>query len=128
MVSSEMSSTETKTSVTREKTTQGVAAAGLAAGLLASSCCLVPLLLVSAGIGGAWMSRLTALSPYQPLFLGMAAATLGWGFWRSYRRDCASGELCANPGRVRIARLFLWLGATAALAASSIDVLGLLIL
>ena len=47
---------------------------GLAA-LLASACCLGPLLLISLGISGAWIGHLTELGPLQPVFLG--AAVLG---------------------------------------------------
>jgi mercuric ion transport protein len=119
-----MTIAETKTSEARGKTTQALAATGLAAGLLASSCCLLPLILVSAGIGGAWMSRLTALAPYQPVFLSLAAIALGWGFWRSYRRqDCAPGSSCERPGFVRTTRILLWLGAALVLTAVSIDIL-----
>jgi mercuric ion transport protein len=49
--------------------------AGVAA-LLASSCCLVPLVLVSAGLSGAWLSNLRALQPYSPIFIGIAVVAL----------------------------------------------------
>ncbi|WP_342634038.1 mercuric transporter MerT family protein [Mesorhizobium waimense] len=38
-------------------------AGGLLGALAASSCCIVPLVLFSLGIGGAWISNLTALAP-----------------------------------------------------------------
>lgn len=124
-----MPTTKTKTAETFGKNTQALAATGLAAGLLASSCCLLPLLLLWVGIGGVWISGLTALSPNQPLFLGVAAAALGWGFWRSYRRqDCAFGPLCDSPGRVRTTRALLWFGAAAVLAALGINIVIPLIL
>ncbi len=47
-----------------------LAGAGLLGALLASSCCIVPLAFVTLGIGGAWMSNLTALEPYKPYFRG----------------------------------------------------------
>ena len=55
---------------------------GLAAGLLASACCILPLALALAGVSGAWIGNLTALSPYQPYFITFAAASIGLGFWR----------------------------------------------
>lgn len=117
-----MTIAETKSSESREKTTQALAATGLTAGLLASSCCLLPLLLLSAGIGGAWMSRLTALAPYQPFFLGVAGIALAWGFWRSYRRkDCAYGSACYRPGIFWTVRVLLWLGAAVVLLAMNTD-------
>ena len=50
-------------------------AAGIAA-LLASGCCLMPLVLVSAGLSGAWLSNLRVLQPYSPIFIGIAIAAL----------------------------------------------------
>jgi len=41
---------------------------GLAA-ILASTCCLGPLVLITLGVSGAWISNLTLLEPYQPLFI-----------------------------------------------------------
>jgi len=117
-----MTSAETKRGEAVGWATQALAGTGLAAGMLASSCCILPLLLVSAGIGGAWMSQLTALAPYQPLFLGMAAIALGSGFWRSYpRRDCTPGSSCDRPRVLRTTRVLLWLGAILALTAMSIN-------
>ncbi|MBT8398975.1 MAG: mercury transporter MerT, partial [Rhodothermia bacterium] len=44
----------------------------VSAALAATACCTVPLLLVSAGVGGAWMSGLTAMVEYRPLFIALA--------------------------------------------------------
>jgi mercuric ion transport protein len=119
-----MTIAETKQDKARGWTTQVLAGTGLAAGVLASPCCLLPLLLLSVGVGGAWMSRLTALAPYQPLFLGMAAIALGWGFWRSYRRrDCSLGSSCDRPGALRITRILLCLGAILAFTATCINLI-----
>jgi mercuric ion transport protein len=94
-------------------TTATLAAGGLAAGLLSMSCCVLPLALVSLGVGGAWMSYLTALSPYQPYFVGAAALAIGVGLWRAYRtpKACAPGSLCANPATGRVTKAVLWTGA-----------------
>src|SRR5438445_5592756 len=50
-------------------------AAGIAA-LLASGCCLMPLVLVSAGLSGAWLSNLRVLQPYSPILIGIAIMAL----------------------------------------------------
>jgi mercuric ion transport protein len=111
------------------KETRALAAGGLVAGLLASSCCLLPLLLLSAGISGAWIAQLTALAPYQPLFFGVAVISLGFGFWRAYRRqDCAAGTACERPGVRRATAVLLWLGVAAVLAAVSVDTIAPFIL
>jgi mercuric ion transport protein len=56
------------------KRTRLVAAGGILGALGASACCVVPLLLFSLGISGAWIGTLTALSPYSPVFITTAQA------------------------------------------------------
>ena len=108
--------------------TPALAAGSLATGLLASSCCILPLALVTAGIGGSWAAQLTALSPYQPFFLGAAALTTGYGFWRVYRKPqaCVPGSLCANPAAVRATKAVLWTGAVIAASALGVNIFGAL--
>lgn len=74
---------------------------GLAA-LLASTCCLGPLVLVTFGISGAWIGNLTVLEPYRPIFIGVALVALVFAWRRIFRRAsaCEPGEVCAIP-RVR---------------------------
>ena len=54
---------------------------GLAA-ILASTCCLGPLVLVMLGISGAWISNLTVLEPYRPFFIGVALVAMFFAFRR----------------------------------------------
>ncbi|RMF13789.1 MAG: mercuric transport protein [Gammaproteobacteria bacterium] len=79
--------------------------AGAVGAVLASACCLGPLLLVSLGVTGVWMSQLTALSPYKYWFLGAAVIAVGFAGRRIYRpvTQCAEGEVCAIP---RVRRLY----------------------
>ncbi len=89
------------------------ATGGFIGGILASTCCVLPLLLVSLGISGAWIGQLTALSPYQPYFLVSALALLGTGFWQAYRRKpevCTPGSICATPTAGRLTKSILWIG------------------
>ena len=89
-----------------------LAASGALAALLASSCCIIPLALVSVGIGGAWVSKLTALAPYQPIFIAAAVLALGAGFWTAYRKQakCVPGSICEKPATTRTAKVVLWIG------------------
>lgn len=84
-----------------EKTTDGRAAllVGGAAAILASTCCLGPLVLLLLGIGGAWIGNLTALEPYRPIFLGIASIALLISGRRIFRpvAACRPGEVCAIP-------------------------------
>ncbi|QJC55596.1 Mercuric transport protein MerT [Polaromonas vacuolata] len=82
-----------------EKNSRGVLFAGGLSALLASSCCLGPLVLVMLGFSGAWISNLTALEPYRPLFIGVAIVAMFFAYRRIYRpvQDCKPGEVCALP-------------------------------
>jgi len=85
--------------------------AGGIAALLAGACCVAPLLLVTAGVGGAWLANLQLLEPYRPLFIGIALAALGFAGWRLYRPAvaCSPGEVCAVPGIRRRFRIGFWI-------------------
>ncbi|GJE02705.1 mercuric transporter MerT family protein [Methylobacterium isbiliense] len=100
---------------TSPRRTSGLLAiGGVLAALGASSCCILPFLLFTLGISGAWISNLTALAPYQPLFILAAVGLLASGFVRVYRSPkaaCAEGSYCANPSSSRIAKIGLWTAA-----------------
>ena len=83
---------------------------GLAA-LLTGACCVAPLLLVTAGVGGAWVSILPRFAPYQPVFAGLALAALAFAGWRLYRPagSCGPGEACALPHVRRRYRIGFWI-------------------
>lgn len=88
-----------------------LAAGGILAAIGASSCCVLPFLLFTLGVSGAWIGNLTALGPYQPLFVAVAVGLLGFGFVRLHRRPdegCAEGGACARPVSSRLAQLGLW--------------------
>jgi mercuric ion transport protein len=87
---------------------------GILAALGASSCCVVPFALFSLGVSGAWIADITALEPYQPVFVAVALACLGGGFALTRRKEraaCAEGTYCARPASDRIARIGLWTAA-----------------
>ena len=78
--------------------------AGGVAAILASTCCLGPLVLILLGFSGAWIGNLTALEPYRPFFVGMAVVALflaGRRIWRPVAA-CQPGEVCALPQVRRI--------------------------
>lgn len=87
-------------SPSQEPTSGGGAllAGGLAA-VLASTCCLGPLVLISIGVSGAWISNLTVLEPYQPIFVGAAVIALLLAWRRIWRpaAACEPGQVCAIP-------------------------------
>lgn len=73
--------------------------AGALAAILASTCCLGPLVLIALGFSGAWIGNLTVLEPYRPLFIGAALVALFFAWRRIFRpaQVCKPGEVCAVP-------------------------------
>lgn len=100
-----------------------LSAGSLIAAVATSSCCFIPLGLVLLGLGGAWISKLTFLAPYQPYFVAATAACLAGGFFLSYRRPdrsaCAESSACGSSRAVDITRVTLW-SATILVAAALI--------
>jgi mercuric ion transport protein len=97
-----------------------MAAGGLLGALAASSCCILPLVLFSLGVSGAWIGNFTQLAPYQPYFIAATIACLGYGYWLVYRASkvaCADGEACARPMPNRLVRLGLILATVLVVAA-----------
>jgi mercuric ion transport protein len=91
---------------------------------VASACCIVPLLLVTLGISGAWVANLTALEPYKPFVAGVTLALIGLGFRHVYFRPksrCEDGSFCALPGSARATKAVLWLGLAIVFLALTID-------
>ncbi len=87
------------------------AAGGLIGALLASTCCIAPLVLLTLGVSGAWMGNLTALAPYQGYFITASLLFLAAGYWYVYfkpRRACAEGSYCASARSDRFIKLVLW--------------------
>ena len=90
---------------------RGALAAGGLAAILASTCCLGPLVLVALGVSGAWIGNLTLLEPYRPVFIGTALVALFFAGRRIFRpaAACRPGEVCAIP-QVRAAyKLIFWI-------------------
>jgi len=83
---------------------------GGVAALLAGTCCVVPLLLISIGVGGAWLAHLRVLEPYRWIFIGIAAVALAFAWKRIYRSaaECRPGEVCAVPRVRRGYRIIFW--------------------
>jgi mercuric ion transport protein len=108
-----------------------IAVGGILGALAASSCCIVPLILFSLGIGGAWIGNLTALAPYKPLFVAGTAGVLGYGFYLAYwkpRQACADDAACARPIPSRLVQLALWIATVLVIAAFAFDYVAPLLL
>ena len=88
-----------------------LATGGVVGAILASACCVAPLLLLMLGVSGAWIGNLTALEPYKPLFATVALIFIGLGFWLVYfetKPACDDGSYCARPESALITKAALW--------------------
>jgi mercuric ion transport protein len=85
-----------------------IAVATLAA-ILASTCCVLPLVLVLIGITGAWMVHLTALKPLTPYAIALTLSALGWAGWLLFRpaQACAVEDQACATTRPAMRKLFI---------------------
>jgi len=88
-------------------------AGAMVAAIAASACCVGPLILMFLGVSGAWIGTLTALTPYQPIFITVSIILLGLSFYKTYHKqkeeECAPGSYCANPSSKRFNKIVLWI-------------------
>lgn len=104
-----------------EKSKSGALALGGLAAILASTCCLGPLVLIALGFSGAWIGNLKILEPYRPLFIAVALIALFFAWLRIYRpaEKCLPGEVCALPQAKRLYKSLFWVVAALVLIALS---------
>lgn len=94
----------------------GLVALAVLSSIIASSCCVLPLVLVLMGIGGAWMVNLTSLQPMTPLFIVIALGALAWAAYLIFRpAACAYPQDIACTGTRRLTR-FVFFGGAAFIA------------
>lgn len=108
-----------QTTVQNRTIEKGTLAAGGLAAILASICCLGPLVLVALGFSGAWIGNLTVLEPYRPIFIGLALIALFFAGRRIFlpATACQPAEVCAVPP-VRIAyKIIFWVVSAVVLVA-----------
>lgn len=79
---------------------------GALTGLLASTCCVLPIIVATIGVGtgaaGATLERFRL-----PLIL-FAYILLGIGFFLSYRKTACEEGTCSVPANVKRTRAILW--------------------
>jgi mercuric ion transport protein len=85
--------------------------ASVFAGIGASLCCVAPLVLLSLGLGGAWVANLAAFEPLRPAFLLLTLLFIGLAFRKLYLtpRTCEPGKPCADDATIRNQRVVFWM-------------------
>ena len=97
---------------------------GVMGAVLASSCCIAPLVLVTLGASGAWIGNLTALKAYQPLFVTATLVFLGLGFWQVYgiRKPACDDGTCESPLSATFVKAALWAATVLVLLAMTVNI------
>lgn len=104
-----------------EKSKSTTLAVGGLAAILASTCCLGPLVLIAIGFSGAWIGNLAKLEPYRPIFIGIALVAMFFS-WRAIYRPaarCNPGDVCALPQTKHLYKVLFWVVAVLVLIALS---------
>lgn len=86
------------------------AAGSVFASIIASFCCILPIVFALTGFSILGASAM--FDAWRPYLLGLTFGLLGLGFYFAYRprkEQCAPGSACAMPATKRCERLLLWL-------------------
>ena len=72
---------------------------GFLASIGATLCCVMPLLLLTLGISGAWIGKLQMFVPYQPYFIGVVVLLFAYAGYKIHLPvdKCNVGLSCALP-------------------------------
>ncbi len=99
---------------------ESVAAAGsVVSGILASACCIGPLVFALLGISGAAFAQ--RFEPFRPYLLVATYALLGGAFYFAYRPRAACGPdgPCEMPSASRLGRAMLWIASVIVVLATA---------
>jgi len=101
-----------------DKTMPWLGIGAVLAAIGASACCVGPLLLLTLGFGGAWMSTLTSMEAIRPLFFALTLLFIWLGFIKLYlsKSECKEGDVCASSKVQRNQRLIFWIGSVCLLS------------
>jgi len=89
-------------------------------GVLASACCIGPLVFALLGISGAAFAQ--RFEPLRPYLLVVTYSLLGGAFYLTYRpqpAECGPGEACEMPRVNRAGKIMLWVAAVLVVLATA---------
>jgi len=99
---------------------RATAAGSVLTGILASACCIGPLVFALAGVSGAAFAH--RFEPLRPYLLVLTYALLGGAFYLTYRSQptaCAPDGTCEMPRTNRVSRAMLWIAAMIVILATA---------
>ena len=90
-----------------------IATGGLLGAIVASTCCVLPVILFALGISGAWIGNLDSLARYKPFFIVISLVFIGTGFWMVYFKPQISiprvrSTSCYRPFSEKTIKIMLW--------------------
>lgn len=96
------------------------AAGSVLSGILASACCIGPLVFALLGVSGAAFAQ--RFEPLRPYLLMLTYALLGGAFTLAYRPQpeaCGPDGACERPRANRFGKAILWVAAVVVLLATT---------
>ena len=99
---------------------RAAAAGSVVSGMLASVCCIGPLVFALLGLSGAAFAQ--HFEPFRPYLLVVTYVLLGGAFYLTYRPQqatCAPGEACEMPRTNRFGKAMLWIAAIVVVLATT---------
>ena len=92
------------------KSASGSMVAAVIATVVASLCCIAPLILLALGVSGIWISTLTQWALLRPIGIIVAIIFLILAYWKLYitPRQCANTKSCVDPLILRRQRQVFW--------------------
>ena len=85
---------------------------GALGALAMTSCCILPLVLVSFGVTGVFIAQLGVLYQYKWITFALSAACISYGFYKAYRpipTEASADGTCARPMNRKLMRSILWI-------------------
>ena len=83
---------------------------GALAAITASLCCVVPLVLVTLGVGGAWVASLSRIESLRPVFIAITLVMLFLAWRKLYQAPaCTPDKVCADSSIQRRQRIIFWI-------------------
>ena len=96
------------------------AAGSVLSAILASACCIGPVVFAVLGISGAALAH--RLEPFRPYLLVVTFGLLGTSFYFTYRPSqvaCGPEGTCEMPAANRAGRVMLWIAAAIVMLATT---------
>ena len=98
---------------------EGVLVGGsVIAAILASVCCIGPILIAVLGVGVGVAGVFPLFEAIRPYLAILTIALFGIALFMTYRKqkeECAEGEACAVPSSKRLQKTILWIAGVVAL-------------